>query len=182
MIAEIVSALGGAPRHVGTDDGYEEVAKDFEVTRLSSEDRIDHVERPIRTRVGQFARLGSHLKLKHKMEVSYFLGTLNLEDLIDWIGELEEYFEVEDIEDSLRVRLAKTKLKGHVALWWKELQRDREEEGEIKITRWRLMVTKLKDKLIPIDYELELFNNLYNLKKKDMTIKYYTKEFFKLTI
>ena len=60
------------------------------------------------------------------MEVSNLAGTLNLEDLIDWISELEDYFELEDIEDPIRVRLALSKLKGHVALWWKELQRERE--------------------------------------------------------
>ena len=77
-------------------------------------------------RVGHSARLGSQLKLKHKMEVSNFLGTLTPEDLIDWIDELEDYFELEEIEDLLRVTLAQNKLKRHAALWWKELQRDRE--------------------------------------------------------
>lgn len=100
------------------------------------------------------------MKLKHKMEVSNFSGNLTLEDLIDWISELEDYFELEDIEDPLRVRLAQTKLKGHATLWWKELQREREEEGEMKISRWKLMVTKLKAKFIPIDYELDLFKRL----------------------
>ena len=145
---------------MGTKDGYKEVAKDFEATGSSVEDGIDRVERHIRIRDGQFSRLGSQLKLKHKMEVSNFLGTLNPEGLINWIGELEDYFELEDIEDPLRVRLTKTKLKGHAALWWKEWQRDREDEGEVKITRWRLMVTKLKAKFIPTNYELELFKKL----------------------
>ena len=94
------------------------------------------------------------------MEVSNCLGTLNPKDLIDWIGELEDYFELEDIVDPLKVRLAQTKLKGHAALWQKELQRDREEEGEMKITRWILMVTKLNAKLILADYELELIKKL----------------------
>ena len=40
MIAKIVSAWGGIPRHVGTKYGYEEVGKDFEVTRSRGEDRI----------------------------------------------------------------------------------------------------------------------------------------------
>ena len=31
MIAKIVSALSGISRHVGIEDGYEEVAEDFEV-------------------------------------------------------------------------------------------------------------------------------------------------------
>ena len=111
MIVEILSALGGIPRYVGTEGIYEKVSEDFEVIGSSGEDRTNHVERPIGTRIGQFARSGSQLKLKHKMEVSNFSGTLNLEDLIDWIGELEDYFELEDIEDPLRVRLAQTKLK-----------------------------------------------------------------------
>ena len=52
----------------------------------------------------------------------------------------------------------------------------------MKITRWRLMVTKLKAKFIPTDYELELFKKLQNLKQKDMTVKDYIEEFYKLTI
>ena len=62
------------------------------------------------------------------------------------------------------MRLEQTKLKGHATHWWKKLERDREEEGEMKISRWRLMVTKLKAKFIPTDYELKLFKRLQNLK------------------
>jgi hypothetical protein len=40
------------------------------------------------------------------------LGNINLEELIDWINKLEEYFEYEDIEDPNRVKFAKGKLKG----------------------------------------------------------------------
>ena len=55
------------------------------------------------------------------MEVSNLLGAFTPKDLIDWIGELEDYFELEDIEDPLRVRLAQTKLKGNATIWCKEL-------------------------------------------------------------
>ena len=48
----------------------------------------------------------TQLKLKNKMDVSNSSSTLNLEDLIDWIGELEDYFELDDIGDPLKVRLA----------------------------------------------------------------------------
>ena len=93
MIVEIVSALGGVPRHVGTQGSYEEFDKDFKVFGLSGEDRTDRKERPIVIRVGQFARPRSQLKLKHKMEVSNFLGASIHKDLIDWISELEDQFE-----------------------------------------------------------------------------------------
>ena len=43
-------------------------------------------------------------------------------------------------------------------------------------------MTKLKSKFIPVDYELELFKRLQNLKQKDMSMKGYTEEFQKLTI
>ena len=138
------------------EDSYEEVFEDFEANRSSGEDISDRVERPMGNRASQFSRLEYQLKLKHTMEVSNFSSTLNLEDLTDWIGELEDYFELEDIEDPLRVRFTQTKLKGHVSLWWNKLQRDREEEGEMKITRYRLMVSNLKAKFIPTDYEFEL--------------------------
>ena len=52
----------------------------------------------------------------------------------------------------------------------------------MKVTRLRLMVTKLKAKFIPVDYEIELFKRLQNLKQKDMTMKDYREEFYKLTI
>ena len=69
MIAEIVSALGGVPRHVGTEGSYDEAAKDFEV---ASEDRTNREERPIGIRAIQFAQPGSQLKLKHKMRFLIF--------------------------------------------------------------------------------------------------------------
>ena len=48
----------------------------------------------------------------------HFSGNLNPEELINWINELEEYFEYEEIEDLDRVRFAKAKLKGHAKIWW----------------------------------------------------------------
>ena len=40
MIPKIIGDIGGVPRHMSTNYGYEGVAKDFEVVRLSGEDRI----------------------------------------------------------------------------------------------------------------------------------------------
>ena len=52
------------------------------------------------------------------------MGNLNPEKLINWINELEEYFEYKDIEDPNRVKFGKEKLKGHVKIWRKEVQLD----------------------------------------------------------
>ena len=55
----------------------------------------------------------SKIEKRPKFEVLTFLGNLNPKDLINWINELEEYFEYEDIEDPNRVNFVKAKLKRH---------------------------------------------------------------------
>ena len=65
-----------------------------------------------------FSKPLPRLEKRPKFEVPTFLRKLNPEDLIDWINELEEYFEYEEIEDLDRVRFVKAKLKGHMKIWW----------------------------------------------------------------
>jgi hypothetical protein len=43
---------------------------------------------------------------------------LNVEELLDWIISLENYFEYEEIHDEKKVRHVVTRLKGHATLWW----------------------------------------------------------------
>lgn len=57
----------------------------------------------------------------HELDVSDFSSSLHLKDLIDWIDEIVDYFDIEEIKNPERVRLAHAKLKGHVSLWWNEL-------------------------------------------------------------
>jgi hypothetical protein len=44
------------------------------------------------------------------------------------------------------------------------------------------MVTKLEDKFIPEDYQINMFRKLQNLRQKGLTVKEYTEEFYKLKI
>jgi biotin operon repressor len=44
------------------------------------------------------------------------------------------------------------------------------------------MVAKLKAKFMPKDYPINLFKKMQNLRQKGMTVKEYTKEFYKLNI
>ncbi len=63
----------------------------------------------------------SNLGKRPKFDVGMFSGNLNPDELIDWINELEEYFEYEDIKDLDRVKYAKKKMKGHAKIWWQEV-------------------------------------------------------------
>ena len=53
-----------------------------------------------------------------KPSFSTYDGNLSIEGLIDWIGELDRYFDYEDVEEDKKVKLAITRLKCHATLWW----------------------------------------------------------------
>jgi len=48
-------------------------------------------------------------------------------------------------------------LKGHVAIWWDELQTSKERKGNTKIKQWDKMASRLKAKFMPKYYQLNLF-------------------------
>ena len=70
---------------------------------------------------------------------------------------MEKYFEWEDIEDPSRVKFACTRLKGHAARWWENLQREKVLKREDKVITWKEMVERIKGKFLPSDYNQRLF-------------------------
>jgi hypothetical protein len=124
------------------------------------------------------ARMGA----KAKMDILVYEGSLDAEELLDWIQALDTYFDYEEIEENKKVRHAVTRLKGHATLWWDELQADRRSKGKQNIKSWDRMITKMKAKFIPRDYQITLFRRMQNLRQKLMTMKEYIEEFYKLNI
>ena len=82
----------------------------------------------------------SKLGKRPKIDVHMFLKNLNPDELIDWINELEEYFEYEDIRDPDRVKFVKAKMKGHAKISGKRFRLKEIEEERRKsqdgITWW----------------------------------------------
>jgi hypothetical protein len=124
------------------------------------------------------ARMGA----KVKMDIPVYDGNLDVEELLFSIRALDTYFDYENIEEDKKVRHAITRLKGHAALWWDELQADRHCQGKQKIKSWDRMIAKMKAKFIPRDYQISLFRRMQNLRQKLMSVKEYTEEFYKLNI
>jgi phytoene/squalene synthetase len=52
----------------------------------------------------------SRMSSKTKMDIPVYEGSLNAEELLDWIRALDTYFDYEDIEEDKKVRHAVTKL------------------------------------------------------------------------
>eukprot|EP00253_Pinus_taeda_P017366 PITA_17366 len=102
--------------------------------------------------------------------------------LLRSVSELDKYFENEEISEDKRVRFFATKLKGHVALWWDSVQADRKMMNKLPIRKWPRMVAKLKGIFLPKDYQVELYRRVQNLRKKGMTVKEYTEEFYRVNL
>ena len=55
------------------------------------------------------------------------------------------------------------------------VQADRLKKGKGKIKVWDRMVSKLKHKLLPMEYMISLYRKLQNLRLKEMSIKEFIK-------
>ena len=89
-----------------------------------------------------------------KMDIPVYEGNMDAEELLDWIRALDTYFDYEEVKEDKKVKHVVRRLKGHVALWWKELQADIRCKGKQKIKSWDRMIVKMKEKFIPRDYQI----------------------------
>ena len=114
-----------------------------------------------------------------KVEVPDFKGELNPDLFMDWIQELEKYFDMEGIEemDPRRTKIAASRMKSHAALWWENLQNARKRQGKEKIKSWPKMLKRLNVKFMPSDYQQRLFKEYQNLRQKELSISAFTEEF-----
>ena len=84
--------------------------------------------------------------------MSTYVGSLIVEHLIDWITELDKYFEYNEIEEDKRDRLVVTRLRGHASLWWDSVQAERRRKNKSLIKSWNRMVAKMRAKFLCKDY------------------------------
>jgi hypothetical protein len=91
------------------------------------------------------------------MDIPMYEGNLDVEELLDWFRALDKYFNYEDIKEDLKVKHVVTRLKGHATLWWDELYANKCCKGKQRIERWDRMVSNMKAKFIPRDYQINMF-------------------------
>ena len=103
-------------------------------------------------------------------------GSLFVEHLIEWISELDNYFDFDEVEEDKRVRLVVMRLKGHASLWWDSVQTERRRKNKPLIKSWDRMVAKMRAKFLPKHYQLILYRQVQNLRKRLLTVREYTEE------
>jgi hypothetical protein len=157
-------------RDISKDESENEVGHERE--EFSFEDAADkHLFKAV-------ASIGA----REKMDIPVYKGNLDAEEILDWIRDLDKYFDYEDVEEEKKFKHVVTRLKGHATLWWDELQADRHCKGKRKIRSWDRMVVNMKDKFISMDYQITLFQKMQNLRQKLMSVKEYTEELYRINI
>ena len=96
------------------------------------------------------------------MEVAPYDRKLDINVVLDWISNIEKFFEYENTPNNRKAKITIIKLKGHASLWWKHLQIDRQTRGNEKIMTWPKMVNKVKNKFLPADYQVSLLRKMQN--------------------
>ena len=83
--------------------------------------------------------------------------------MLDWISDIEKFFEYEKTPDNRKVKIVVTRLKGHASQWWEHLQTDRQRRGKDKIMTWLKMVNKVKKKFLPIIKSIFILKELLHI-------------------
>uniref|UniRef100_A0A2N9F7T1 RNA-directed DNA polymerase n=1 Tax=Fagus sylvatica TaxID=28930 RepID=A0A2N9F7T1_FAGSY len=114
-----------------------------------------------------------------KIEFPEFSGSLNAEDFVDWLNQVERIFEYHEISDHKKVKLVAIKLKSRASAWWEQFQVQRVRNGKRKVQEWVKMKKELQKQFLPFNYMQTLYRNLHNLRQQS-SVDDYTEKFYEL--
>jgi hypothetical protein len=116
-----------------------------------------------------------------KIDLPSFDGHLHIEDFLDWITEVERFFEYMSIPEERKVKLVAYKFKGGASAWWERLQLSRAREGKRPVTSWLKMKRLLNARFLPPDFEQRLFQQYQECRQGARTVQAYVDDFYRLS-
>nr|XP_033512211.1 uncharacterized protein LOC117276901 [Nicotiana tomentosiformis] len=147
---------------------------------INQENPIDNFndidfDRVGRDRRGQRGRVKYDNISRIKMKMPSFKGTSDPDLYLDSERKVEAIFDYHNYSEGKKVKLAIVEFSNYAAIWWKNLTRDRLQEGQAPIATWAEMKRVMKKRFIPSHFQRELQQRLQTLKQGSM----YVDEYFK---
>ncbi|XP_019053155.1 PREDICTED: uncharacterized protein LOC109114638 [Nelumbo nucifera] len=122
----------------------------------------------------------NHDEFKLKVDIPTFSGDLDIEGLLDWITEVDRFFEYMEIPKERRVKLVAFRLKGGASVWWERMREARIREGRGPVRTWRRMKQLIRGRFLPPDYEQYMFESYQRCAQGTRSVNEYTSEFQRL--
>lgn len=100
---------------------------------------------------------GNQGNYKMKMDFSTFDGSFHIEDFLDWIRIVENFFKYMGIPEQQHVKLVAYKLRGNASVWWDQVKYTIRREGKRAVQTLSKMKQLLRKMYLPPDYEHLLY-------------------------
>ena len=129
--------------------------------------RLDHLEAQTPERTMRNTRL----------EAPTFDESLDPKVFLDWVRDMDQYFEEELMTEKRKIQFAKSRLIRRARLYWEDIERLVWLRYESPIATWRDMKLRLRERYVPISYHRKLWNQWQMLNQWNMTLSEYIAKF-----
>ncbi|KAE8779166.1 Transposon Ty3-G Gag-Pol polyprotein [Hordeum vulgare] len=120
---------------------------------------------------------------KAKAEIPTFNGNIDIEGCLDWLYEVETFFEVMEVSEDCRIPLVAYKLKRGADAWWCHVQAEHmNAERRTSCENLATNEKSFKRGVLRADCDQILFIRFQNCSQGNRTVSDYTWEFLRLQV
>ncbi|GJS53942.1 transposon ty3-I gag-pol polyprotein [Tanacetum coccineum] len=122
---------------------------------------------------------GERQSYRVKAEIPNFVGNLDIEAVLDWLYEVDKFFDIMEVPEEEQVKVVTYKLRGGARAWWQREQDNRRAQGRRPLDTWIRMKRMIKGRFLPSDIEQILYQQYHTYVKGKRTVADYTGEFLR---
>ncbi|CAA7017935.1 unnamed protein product [Microthlaspi erraticum] len=112
----------------------------------------------------------------YKIRIPPFHGNNNPDEYMDWEKKCEFNFNLHNISNINRVKLAVSEFNDYALRWWEQIVTAREIGGALEVSTWEEMTRIMRQRFIPSYYQRELHSKLRRLTQGSKTVEEYFQE------